>query len=278
MGSNTKTPKARALGAALREARERKGISLRGLAEQLGRDPSVLSRWETGERSPKEADVAQILTMLGINGQAFEETLELTHDPEAPNWLAVSLPEQRQHLAALLRFERDASRITAVSPLIVTGLLQTPAYVRAIMTGGGVPDDEIDTRIAVRLGRREILKKVEVTALIGEAALRQEVGGRSVLIEQLRHLVDMSGQVDVRVIPFRAGWHPALEGAWTVIESLDAPPVIQLENRRSGLILHQEQDVEAYRKAVEAAMEAAMSPQESVGLIAEVINELERWE
>ncbi|MEU5851082.1 helix-turn-helix domain-containing protein, partial [Saccharopolyspora shandongensis] len=64
----TRTPKGRALGNALRAARQEQGLTVRGFAAQLGRDPGVLSRWETGDRIPKPEQVAQILTSLGVNG------------------------------------------------------------------------------------------------------------------------------------------------------------------------------------------------------------------
>jgi len=47
-----RTPKARALGAALRQAREEKHLLLREVAASINRDIGVLSRWETGERTP----------------------------------------------------------------------------------------------------------------------------------------------------------------------------------------------------------------------------------
>jgi hypothetical protein len=59
--------------------------------------------------------VAQILTRLGVNGQRYEEIINLTEGIQVSQWLAVSLPKQR-HL------EQSA---TQVAPLLVPGLLQT---------------------------------------------------------------------------------------------------------------------------------------------------------
>jgi transcriptional regulator with XRE-family HTH domain len=274
------TPKARRLGAALKEARLERGFGVRQLAEQVGKDHSLISRYESGERVPKLEDVAAILATLGINGDQRDEILSLARGTDQPRWLAVTLPEQRQQLAALLELERTATSIVDVSPLLITGFLQTTKYIRAIMTGGGVPTDEIETRVAVRIGRRETITQdtsVQLVALLGEAALRQEVGGRSVMVEQLRHLLKMAERpnVDLRVTPFTAGWYPALEGPFTVIESADTTQVVHLENRRSGLFLHEPEDVDLYRGAIEAVREVAMSPGDSAGLIADVIREKE---
>src|SRR5262245_25884315 len=123
------TPKARALGKALREAREATGQSLRAFAKQLGRDPGVLSRWETGDRTPQSDQVAQLLTKLGVTGERYDEVMELTRGTDERRWLAITLPEQRQQFAALLDLEASATTITAVAPLLVPGLLQTSGYI-----------------------------------------------------------------------------------------------------------------------------------------------------
>ncbi|PKW13738.1 helix-turn-helix domain-containing protein [Saccharopolyspora spinosa] len=281
MTSNTRTPKARALGNALRAARQEKGLTLRNVAAQLGRDPGALSRWETGERSPKPTDVAQILTILGINGDHYEEILAMTRGTTDSHWLAISLPEQRQHLAALLDFERTATAITQAAPLLIPGLLQSTSYVRAIMTSGGVPPEEVETRIAVRIGRREAITRnedpVHFRVAIGEAALRQVLGGPQVMLSQLDHLLQMAelANVEVYVVPFGSGWHPALEGLFILIESNHAPPVVQLETRRSGLFLHEPSDVEIYRDAAEGVFNAALDPAESRKHIAKICKEME---
>jgi transcriptional regulator with XRE-family HTH domain len=281
MPSNTRTPKARALGKALRAAREERGLSLRKLAAELGRDPGALSRWENGERSPKPTDVAQILTLLGINGDRYEEIIDMTRDTDASHWLAVSLPEQRQQLAALLEFERTATTITHAAPLLIPGLLQSTAYVRSIMTAGGVPQEEVETRIAVRIGRREAITRkdrpVRLVAAIGEAALQQVLGGPGVMAEQLEHILQLSEleNIDIHVVPFTSGWHPALEGLFVLIESDQAPPAVHLENRRSGLFLHEPADIEIYRDAAETLVNAALDPAESTKYIARIRKEME---
>ncbi|WP_173124858.1 helix-turn-helix domain-containing protein [Kibdelosporangium persicum] len=274
-GNKTSTPRGLALGSALREARLAAGYdNLTKFAERLGKTAATLSRWETGQRTPRPEDVAQILTILGVVGERFEDLVALTRNADASSWLAVAMPEQRRHLDALLRFERDAKTIIAVAPLLLPGWLQTPDYIRAIMTAGGVPEDEVESRIAIRLGRREVLRNTEVTAYIGQTALVQQVGGREVLRSQLMHLLEIGEQVDLRVVPFTAGWHPALEGPWYLIQSVRETFVVYLETRRSALFLHEEADIVAYQEAVDMVHEVAMSPQDSKGLIAKEINNL----
>src|SRR6266511_657857 len=74
-----RTPKARALGAALRQAREDKHLLLRELAMAINRDTGTLSRWETGERAPKPEHIAQILATLGVDSDRYDEIMTLAY-------------------------------------------------------------------------------------------------------------------------------------------------------------------------------------------------------
>jgi transcriptional regulator with XRE-family HTH domain len=274
------TPKARALGAELRQARERAGVGLRELARRLEISHSVLSRIETGERPPRPEDVASILTALGVHGPAQESILELSRDTGGSHWLSVGMPELDRQLAALLDFERTASHIVDVSPLLIPGLLQTSEYVRAIMTAAGLPSHEVEMRSAMRLGRREILRTrnpVRLTAYIGEPALCQQIVNAAAMREQLKFIVKMAEQphVTVHIIPTATGWHPGLEGTFSLLEFTAAPPIVHLETRRSGLFLGEGADVDAYRTAIDKVREVAMSPADSTRLIADAIKEME---
>lgn len=211
--------------------------------------------------------------------------MELTRATDEPRWLAISLPEQRQQFEALLDFEQRATVITALAPLLVPGLLQTSGYIRSIMTAGEVPDRELPRRIALRIGRRDVLtrrdpKPVRLAAFVGEAALRQLIGTREVMAEQLRHLRDAMAwpNVDLRVIPFDSGWHPALEGPCLVIDSDESEPVVHLDLRDSVLFLHEEDDVNRYRQAVEKVQRVALDPQDSAVVIAGYIKQWENVE
>jgi hypothetical protein len=85
----------------------------------------MLSRWATGERTPRLDQVAQILALLGVNGERYEEIIGRTEGTRASRWLALTLPEQHEQLNALVDLEQSATTITDVSPLLIPGLLQT---------------------------------------------------------------------------------------------------------------------------------------------------------
>jgi len=276
------TPKARALGRALRQARQERGLSLREFAGRIGRDAGVLSRWETGERAPKPERVAQILAVLGLNGERYDEIMTLAYGIGEPQWVATTLPEQRQQMEAFLDNEQRATQIVEVAPQIIPGLLQTSDYVRTIMTDGGAPKEEIATRVATRLGRRDVItrshKPAKFLAVIGQGAFFWDVGGRAVTIEQLKYLSKMADlpNVEIRVVPHGVGWSPMMEGMFTLIEPEESTPVVFLETRRSSLCLYLDEDVNAYREAVGATLKVALGPQDSRTFISEICKRMEK--
>ena len=267
------TPKAMALGAKLRSAREATGLSQRTLAKQLKVDQSVISRNETGERSPTRDEVSTLLDALGVEGEQYDEIVESARDTSGSLWQATDLPEQPVQLAALLDIEQITRKIFSWSPLIVPGLLQVGSYARTIMRLGPVPDGEVETRVAIRMGRQEILTRknpTHLTALIGEAALRQRIGGTDVLAEQLHHLLVMSVQpnIDLRVVTTDTDWHPGLDGPFALLTVDSTTSVVHLENARSAVFLPGADDVEGYRQAVVQLQGIALSAEQSTAFIA----------
>jgi transcriptional regulator with XRE-family HTH domain len=286
-----RTPKAQALGAALRQAREDRELLLRELAAMIKRDIGVVSRWETGDRTPKPEQVAQILTKLEVDGGRYDEIMTLAYGTNESQWVAISLPEQRQQLAALVDWEHRASRIVEVAPLLIPGILQTSDYIRGIMTAAGVPEDEIALRVASRLGRADAITKrkpANLLVLIGHAALNQDIGGRATMLGQLDHLLEMAARpnIELRVVPDHRGWHPGLDGRFVLIDAarpasarraaVMSASIVFVATRRSDLMLHEEQDVAAYRRALDQVLEVSLAPEPSAKFISEVRKRMEK--
>lgn len=271
------------LGDALKSERDARGISLRKLAVLIGRkesDSGLISRWETGERNPKSADVAAIIEALGIGDDVAAELMALAANAEqSGRWHAVTVAERRQQMNALLAAERTATTVTHLAPLLIPGVLQTSAVIRAIMVDADVPLDEIDERVAIRIGRRDLITRkspAKLDVVLGEAAIRHVIGGPEVWVEQLTYLTEMIDlpNVQVRIVPFGAGWTPVLTGSFILFDSDQAPSIISLEMHRGGLMLYAEEDIAAHRQKAEAARRKAMSVEDSLELIAKVKSEL----
>ena len=192
MASSADTPRARALGAELRQARERRGLTTRRLAEIIGRSSSHISRWENGKLIPSEADTATVLAVLGINGADRDRLLELARDALDPNWIA---PGTDKQLAALTEYERTAETITNVEPLMIPGLLQTYEYARHIMIAFGHSRGEAEHRATLRIGRQHVLTEAQpkqLVAIVGEFALRHPICPEDVMLAQARRLLELA--------------------------------------------------------------------------------------
>lgn len=281
-GTTSGSPRARLLGAWLRDARRAANLGTRELARILDLPHSYISRWETAERMPRPEDVATVLTAVGVNGSERERLVNLARAATEPNWVTVGEPGASEALAALLEFEQTAKHLVEWSPLVIPGLLQTGDYTRAIMHDGGVPQQLITPRVRVRLSRRDVLTRrdaVSFHALIGHEALRQIIGGKDVMIDQLRELLQFAQRpsVTLQVVRTGHGWHPGIAGPFELLEFESGRPIIHLEHLRSSLFLYEEEaDLQAYIDASAKIAEVAMSPAESAELIAELITTLER--
>jgi transcriptional regulator with XRE-family HTH domain len=274
-----RTPKARALGAALRGAREKSELTTRDLADRIGRNHGEISRWETGDRTPKPEHVAQVLTALGIIGRPYDEIMSLTYDTTAPTWVATSLPAQQQQLATFLDLEQNAAAITEVLPTFVPGLLQTRDYAHALMSSSRLSSDEITTRVAIRMGRRDVITRANparFTAFMGETALYQNIGEPSVMIEQFQYLLEMARRpnITIRLMPFDRHWHPGLEAPFVFILPVDQTPLVHVELRRSSMFLHEEDMVNAYVDALEMIDKVALRPDVSARIITDRMENL----
>ncbi|NUT52444.1 MAG: helix-turn-helix transcriptional regulator [Saccharothrix sp.] len=272
---NRNTSKAIALGARLRNAREANKLSQRALAKKIGVVHSLLSRNESGQRVPTRAEAVRILEPLHISERDRQEILAMTEDPSGSPLAVIDLPERRAQLAALVEVEQMAKEVVSWAPLIIPGLLQVSSYTRTIMTASGIPDEEVATRVAVRMGRRDILTRrdpVRYTALIGEVVLHQRIGNREVMTEQLDHLLMMSAHenVDLRVVPTAVGWHRGLGGAFMLLKC-DGTSFAHLENPVSSVFVQEPDAVASFAACVPGLLKVAMSAEQSFQLIAKEV-------
>lgn len=278
MPSSADTPRARQLGAELRHARDQIGMSGRELGKLIGRASSHIARWENGKLIPSEADTATVLGVLGVTGQERERLLDLAREAGDPNWVA---PGQDRQLAALMDYEQNATRITSSAPLLIPGLLQTADYARAIMMGAGATRGEAEQRVAVRLGRRDVLtrpKAVQLVALLGRHALQSAPCPAEVMTEQLQHLLTIGARenISIQMLGLDGHYSPALEGPFVLIEADGVKPVVHLEHYRSSATITDAKDVRDFQAAAETLRREAMGPEDTSELIAKTIDGMEQ--
>lgn len=277
------TPRTRALAAALREELDGSKLGIREVARILDRSHTTISQWQNGKRVPHPDDVSALLAVIGVTGKRRTEILELARHAADPNWLAAGMSEQ---LAGLIECERTAIEIVEWSPLLVHGLLQTADYARTIFSASGaLARHEVDERIHIRQQRQSVMTErkpapPELIALIGEAAIRQMIGGRETMIEQLRHVLRVAKRptTTLRVVPIGNGWHPGLLGPFALYNFARSPSIVHLEHHRSSAFLYNTGQVTDYKVASSVVSRAALSPADSAAFITTVINEMESLE
>ncbi len=277
MASTANTPRARALGVALRDARKAAGMTTTELGTQVERSHTHISRWENGKLVPSVAETARVLAVLGVNGTEYDNLVQLAREAADPNWVA---PGVVRHLAMLTDYEREALRITNVEPLLVPGLLQTADYARSVMLSAGATLGEAEQRTTHRMGRQHVLTRprpVVFDVIVGEQALRYPPCDRAVMLDQLRTLLRWLRRenVTIQAMPSDSGYSPLLEGPFVLIEFEKSSPVVQLEHYRSATTLTEGRDVRDYRAAADTLREQAMSPAATEVLITKLADDLE---
>lgn len=275
MASSADTPRARALGAELRQARERAELSQRALAARIGRASSHIARWEGGKLIPSEADTAQVLQALGVTGADRERLLALAREASDPNWIAPGIERQ---LAALSEYERTASLIVNIEPLLIPGLMQTYHYARTLMVASGAGSGEADERAQRRVGRQHVItgpSPRSFVAVIGEYALRYPLCDEKTMSEQLEYVLELAKRdnITVQVLPMDRPVLETMYGSWALIEFDKAKPIVHLEHHGSSATITDSRAVARYRAAVDTLRSTAMSPDDSTGLIADAAND-----
>lgn len=275
------TPRARALSAAIRSVREKSGISGRELSRRLGVSHGTVSHWETGRRVPTPEDVAGLLGAAGVTGKERHRLLELARHASEPNWLTVGMPGIPQQLAGAVECERSASAIVEWAPMGLPGLLQTSDYARSIAASSGMAAPEIERRVTIRMGRREVITRrspVHLTALIGEDAIRDRIGTAETMLDQLHHLLEFAHRdnITIRIVRRCTGWHPGVAGPFVLYEFPDSPAVVHFEHYSSGAFVPDADDVHAYRSAVQLITKVALSPEETVRFMRLIVDKKEQ--
>jgi hypothetical protein len=97
------------------------------------------------------------------------------------------------------------------------------------------------------------------------------------MVRQLQHLADLTKRrsFSLRVLPSGIGWHPGLLGPFIFYDFENLPSIVFVEHFRLSAALYDEGYVVGYGTAAATLGNLAMSEQESLALIAEVIGELE---
>jgi transcriptional regulator with XRE-family HTH domain len=270
------TVRRRELGAILRALRNAQGLTVDQVAARLLCSTSKVSRMETGQRGATLRDVRDLCDIYGVTDPAQREhmTKLATEGRQQAWWQGFEL----DYFSTYVGLEEEATSLRYYQSAAVPGLLQTPAYARA-MHEAAIPEltsERIGRMIEVRLKRQQLLVRdppLNLWAVLDEAVLHRHVGGMPVMRDQLERLAEVAAlpHVTIQVIPFSAGAHPAMESTFNIL-GFDPPAtsVVYIEGLAGFMYQERPQDISRYEVVFEHLCTQALSPQESVELISEI--------
>jgi Domain of unknown function (DUF5753) len=111
---------------------------------------------------------------------------------------------------------------------------------------------------------------------VDEAALRRPVGGPKVMRAQLERLIEATSlpNVTLQVLPFEAGAHPAMVGAFSILRFLDQelPDVVYVEHLNNASYLDKRDEVERYLDVMESLCLGAEPPAKTVEFLDKILD------
>ncbi|MEU6314682.1 helix-turn-helix transcriptional regulator [Streptomyces sp. NPDC047014] len=258
------------LGAELRVARERAGLSQNELGAALYVSGSFIGQLEAGTRRMHLRFARQLDELLETDG-FFERNCEAAAKTKYPD-----------HFAEAAKAEALATAIREYAPQLIPGLLQTEAYAREVFRAGHPTADEeaIGELVANRLERSEVLDAPTPPmfwCVLDEAVLRRVGKSKKVLAEALRHIANLVRQrrIIVQVLPFSAGMHAAMAGSLKLMSFEDAPPLAYVQGMDTGQLFDDPATVARHTLAYDLLTANALPPRESLALIESVAEDYE---
>ncbi len=258
------------------------GMSAEFAAGLLGVDRGAISHIESGVRAISPARVRTLACNCDCQDAGYVEALVKMATVGRRGWwerYRGSLPQGMLDIAEL---EEHAVHMRAAYSMHIPGLLQTSDHAMAVfrVVIPQLPEHEVALRLAHRVERQNVLEGADATpfvAIVHEAALRMQFGGREVAKAQLRHVLERSeqGNVSVLVIPFAAGAFP---GAGQTVLYAEGPvaqlDTVQVDSSHGPDFLHAEAQLAKYRAHLDWMERIALSSAASRDFIRDISNDL----
>jgi transcriptional regulator with XRE-family HTH domain len=272
------------LGTQLRRLREELGITREAAGDAIRASHAKISRLELGRVGFKERDIADLLTLYGVDDtDERDRWMQLVRQANEPNWWHRYTDVLPSWFELYLRLEQAASVIRSYQVQFVPGLLQSEQYARAVIVQGhgGEDAEEIDRRVNLRMTRQKLLAEPDAPrfwAVIDEAALRRAFGPPAVMREQINHLLELAEvpSVTIQLLPFSSGGHAAAGGPFTVLRfaERDLPDIVYLEQLTGAMYLEKRPEVEVYLRTMERITVQAETPNASKDMLRSLLTEV----
>ncbi|GAA4243780.1 helix-turn-helix transcriptional regulator [Dactylosporangium darangshiense] len=274
------TLRRRQLGMELRRLREAARVTIDQVADRLECSGSKISRIETGQTGVTPRDVRDMLDIYGVDPEYADQLLKIAREARQKGWWQLYGDVLT---SAYVGLEAAADHIRSYEALVVPGLLQTEEYAQA-MIHAARPDigaTDVEKRVRVRMGRQSLLTQddpIDLWVVLDEAVLRRPIGGRAVMRRQLEHLSLAATwpNVTLQVLPFSAGAHAGMDGAFTMLlyDESAGQNFVFASNAAGGLFLEKDDELQRYGFIFDYLRANALRPDESVSMFVKLTKEL----
>jgi transcriptional regulator with XRE-family HTH domain len=280
------TVKAVELGLRLRARRDQLGLTAAAVGRITGIGGNNLSSIEIAKRRLTSTKLSELAKIYELSGAELAELDALRVQADRREWWD---DYSRLYSDDFLRFiglEAGASVQREYAAETIPGLLQTADYARAMIRGGSpyIKPVDVGPRVESRLARQARLhgpNPPELTVLIGQTALRQEVGGRDVMAHQLDRLATLVQEkpdhVRVHVMAYEAGAHPVIGGSLKIL-SFASPwlsDMVWQEAVTTGSLIEKPQVVGELTASFVEAVDRALDREASLEAIRAARKEME---
>ncbi|GAA2079909.1 helix-turn-helix transcriptional regulator [Streptomyces albiaxialis] len=254
------------LGSKVRRLREARGWTQAELGFTVHASNTRIAKIELGTDPPTPVMAAALDEALQAEGQLLELLPFLEQQPYE-DWAST-----------FLRRQAEASAIHECGQA-VPGLLQTEEYARAMLSAGQVLHErDVDSALRARMERQSVLDQERppwLWIVLGEAAIRNVIGGPGVMRAQLLRLLEVGSfeRVHVQMLPF-ANTDPAvLGGSMTLLSFRNGEKVAYTEGIHSGKYMEEPEEVARYSALYDRLQANALDPSTSAALIRQVLEE-----
>ena len=250
------------LGAALRALRQASGTEAKTVARSSVMSASKLSKIETGKLSPSADDVDRILTSIGVSDAVKAEYMEAARAvaTEATAWRLIQRAGLHKAQKQLQAVEADMDLLRVFQPALVPGLLQTPEYMRAILSRhDDLSEETVRRTMSARLERQEVLYNEDKTLrfVITEPVLRWLIVPTPVMAGQLDRLMSLTRlpNIDLRVVPLAGAQQDIPNHAFVVRDDRS----VSVETVHAKVVVTDPRDVALYVAKFDGFAERALS-------------------
>ncbi|WP_234542116.1 helix-turn-helix domain-containing protein [Streptomyces shenzhenensis] len=253
-------------GKELRWKREVAGLSLEKLVEGSFYGKSHLSDIERGERRMPLELARHVDRVLGTDGY-FERHCEDVRRARRSG--------HAEYFEKVLEAEKQATTIEEWCPMLIPGLLQTPAYARAVILAG-LPlslDEEVEEKVSARMARAALFEAnhhtPEYWVILHESLISDPLLAPQGMTAQLDRVVELAERrrITPQVLLRKCVAHPFMTGAAMIMTFPDAPPLFYTEALHSGDTIDDIALVHEYRRSYDRLRAVALSPETSLAMI-----------